>query len=97
MADRLLSRWQKRVSATSARSSAAASAVRRHRLSNSGRPPRRFRSQDHAGAGSDALKGDWSGNVQAASQIRSEENATNAGNGAGTGVGSTFAAGNGEG
>ena len=76
---------------------AAASAVRHHRLSNSGRPPRRIRSRDHAGAGSDGLKGDWSGNVPAASQFRSEANGTNVGNSFGTRVGSTFAAGNGDG
>src|SRR5260370_6507568 len=85
-----------RVAKTGARSFAAASAVCDHRLSNPGRSLRRFRSRDHAGAGSDGLKGDWSGNVRAASQLRSEADRTYARNSLGARVGPALAAGNGD-
>src|SRR5439155_11381766 len=86
-----------RVAKTGARSFAAASAVRDHRLSDSGRSLRGPRPRDEATAGSYRCEGIRHGNGGAADQLRSEADRTEARNSSGAGVGPALAAGDGDG
>src|SRR5258707_11031172 len=85
------------LSETGPRSSDTASVVRSHRLSDPGRSLRRSRSRHQAGYGSNGCKGSRTSDVRSTGQLRPEANRAYSRYGLGPGVGSTVAAGDGDG